>query len=174
MEILKFDAASIKGITWEMKNAQLCGKLNVIAAFTKAQAEAMGIRWMVTDSQNDIRDGFDTIGLKYQMRGFKFNLAIPQLDADLTLHSEVAEKFVVKRKGDGKKKQTKLILDFKVAYMGNPQNILDWMVRVANQPGKLTMTPDQTELPFTAAEAKKGGKAKPEPIQTPIPGETFQ
>jgi cytochrome bd-type quinol oxidase subunit 1 len=170
---LNFEQAALVAVESRNKGGQLVSKLKMVAEFTPAQAAAMEVPWVCFDKERVVRGGFANIELEYEMRNFKFDFQIPRLQATINITSELATKFKLIRKGDGKKKAKSLMCTFFIMHAGDPLQMIQWLLRVGGERGILKLEPQQTEM-FEEAEGKKAKPPKASPPAGPIAGETFQ
>lgn len=152
-ETIRFERAQVMGIENKIQNGNCLSRIKVAAAFDAAVAKKMDVQWVIFDGKRDIREGFNELGLAFEMRDFDFKFEVPKMPENvLEISSESAGKFKVMRSGDGKKKPKKLVIKFLVQHHGNPFSLLEWLMKVGGTHGTLTLTSKQAKLPL--AEGK--------------------
>jgi hypothetical protein len=113
-------------------------------------ADAINARWVLFD-KNSMPKQFHKVELETEMRNVRVKFSIKGLEQfDLVCEPDMLTKFVVKRKGDGKKKAKVLLLTFHCHYKGNLHSLLDTFEQLGSGKGVLTIEKLQSELPFAA------------------------
>lgn len=152
-ESIHFSSAQVVGIENKIQHGHCLSRIKIAALFDATVAKKMNAQWIVFDNKRDIREGFNELGLAYEMRDFTFRFEVPKMpDQVLEIGSELAGKFKVMRSGDGKKKPKKLLIKFVVEHHHNPFSLLEWLLKVGGAQGALTLTTKQASLPL--AEGK--------------------
>jgi hypothetical protein len=162
---IKLEKCVLEGIESKKKNGLIVSKLKFIALFDRAAAKAIGAEYTVFTKDAEIRTTYTEMQLDFTMPELKLTYVVKGLeDRPLDIRSQGAEKFVLKRKGDGKKKATKLMVQFRVIHVGHYLELTSWWEAQGGTEGIITLTPQQAELPLSAAPAPQ----KPKPVQTEL------
>lgn len=152
--ILRFEKATLLSVEMKKQNGVLTNRLKFAALFDRNAAKAIGAEYTVFDSKQEIRTAYKGMELDYEMKEIKVYYVIPKLeDQALDIRSHGADAFKLIRKGDGKKKASKLMVTFRVTHVGNAHEMVDWWINFGGQEGLLTLTPQQAELPLADGRA---------------------
>jgi hypothetical protein len=163
---IKLEKCVLEGIESKKKNGLIVSRLKFIALFDRAAAKAIGAEYTVFTKDAEIRTTYTEMQLDFTMPELKLNYVVKGLeDRPLDIRSQGAEKFVLKRKGDGKKKATKLMVQFRVIHIGHYLELTSWWEAQGGTEGIITLTPQQAELPLSAAPP---APQKPKPVQTEL------
>lgn len=154
------ERASLGELRRKMANGNSICKLEFTAAFDVRLAEKMGVRWTFFDSDDMIRPGLKKHELEFEIRNMKLRFEPAKLGHVLELNSEIADKFVIERKGDGKKKPKRLVLKFKLTHAGSVLPLAEFQERVGDAVGVLVLTPLQSQLPLEEQPKKKKKKVE--------------
>lgn len=150
---LKFEKATLLSVEMKRQNGVITNRLKFSALFDRAAAKAIGAEYTVFDSKQEIRTAYKGMELDFEIKEVAVRYLIPKLeDKALDIRSHGADAFKLLRKGDGKKKASKLIVQFRITHLGNAHEMVDWWLQFGGQEGLLVLTPQQTELPL--AEGK--------------------
>lgn len=165
---IKLAKASLTGMQMLKRNGLYITRLSFHAEFDRSAAKAIGAEYTVFDKQSEIRTSYTGMDLDFKMAELKLRFAIPKMeDKALDLRSHSADNFKLKRKGDGKKKPSKLMVLFRVTHVGQMHELFDWWMQFGGQEGLLELAPQQAELPLAdgkpAAERREVGKPSEAP-----------
>jgi len=151
---LKFEKATLLSVELRKQNGVFMNRLKFSALFDRAAAKAIGAEYTVFDSKQEVRTAFKDLSLDFEMHEVALYYCIPKIeDKALDIRSHGADSFKLIRKGDGKKKASKLMVTFKVIHVGNAHEMVDWWIQFGGQEGTLTLTSQQAVLPL--GEGKK-------------------
>lgn len=163
---IKLEKCVLEGIESKKKNGLIISRLKFLALFDRSAAKAIGAEYTVFTKDAEIRTTYTEMQLDFTMPELKLQYAVKGLeDRPLDIRSQGAEKFVLKRKGDGKKKATKLMVQFRVIHVGHYLELTSWWEAQGGTEGIIVLTPQQAELPL--AEGRPA-TTKREPYQTEI------
>lgn len=165
---IKLEKCVLEGIESKKKNGLIISRLKFIALFDRAAAKAIGAEYTVFTKDAEIRTTYTEMQLDFTMPELKLQYAVKGMEHDpLDLRSHGAEKFVLKRKGDGKKKATKLMVQFRVIHVGHYLELTSWWEAQGGTEGVITLTPQQAELPLAEGKpATERREVKQMPIET--------
>lgn len=168
-ESIHFSSAQVVGIENKIQHGHCLSRIKIAALFDATVAKKMNAQWIVFDNKRDIREGFNELGLAYEMRDFTFRFEVPKMpDQVLEIGSELAGKFKVMRSGDGKKKPKKLLIKFVVEHHHNPFSLLEWLLKVGGAQGALTLTTKQASLPLAEGKPESERREVGKPSEAPL------
>lgn len=161
--VIKLEKCVLEGIESKKRNGIITSKLKFFALFDRAAAKAIGAEYTIFGKDAEIRTTYLEMQLDFTMPELKLVYAVKGLeDRPLDIRSHGAEKFVLKRKGDGKKKATKLIVSFRVVHVGHYLELTSWWEAQGGAEGTITLAPQQQDLPLadgkSPSERKEVGK----------------
>lgn len=166
---IKLDKCVLEGIESKKRNGLIISKLKFIALFDRAAAKAIGAEYTVFTKDAEIRTTYTEMQLDFTMPELKLQYVVKGLeDRPLDIRSQGAEKFVLKRKGDGKKKATKLMVQFRVVHVGHYLELTSWWEAQGGTEGIITLTPQQAELPLAdgkPATERREAEKRPKQIE---------
>lgn len=168
-QTIKLEKCALTAIEGKKRNGIVTSKLKFAAIFDQAAAKAIGVEYTLFQKGGDIRTGYASLELDFRLADLKLFYVVKGFETHaLDLRSHSADKFVIRKKGDGKKKPSKLVVTFNVLHIGQYLELANWWERYGGADGVLTLTPQQTELPLAeAAEQPKRGRGRP-PKQKPL------
>lgn len=147
---IKLSKATLLSVEMRRQNGVVSNRLKFSALFDRAAAKAIGAEYTVFDSKQEIRTAYKGMELDFEIKEVAVRYHIPKMeDKALDIRSHGADSFKLMRKGDGKKKASKLIVQFRITHIGNAHEMVDWWLQFGGQEGELTLTPQQQELPLT-------------------------
>lgn len=118
-------------------------------------AEQLEVRYTLFD-KDSIPKPFSKIELETEFHNTRCTFTIPGLQQhSLIFESKGLNKFVVQRKGDGKKKKKVLALRFQAHYSGNIHDLIDTFEKLGSGEGLFTIEALQTTLPFEPPKPPK-------------------
>lgn len=148
--ILKFEKATLLSVELKKQGGVFINRLKFSALFDRAAARAIGAEYTVFDSKQEVRTAFKGLELDYEMYDIVVYYCIPGMeDNPLDIRSHGADSFKLTRKGDGKKRASKLMVTFRVIHVGNAHEMVDWWIQFGGQEGSLTLEPQQAALPLS-------------------------
>jgi hypothetical protein len=144
--MITFEKAQITGVEHKIGNGAVISQIKVSASLTAKIANELGAHWILMDKEQTVKDGFKSVELDAELSNIRIRFEVPKLGHVLELTSERAEQFKCLRKGDGKKKPKRLMVQFRIQHSGSPFELLEHMIRVGGTEGVLTIEELQRKM----------------------------
>lgn len=159
-----FNEAHIKAFDKKVGKGKT--KLTVMAPLTAELARALKVHSVVFTQENMPKPEIIEVELNIKKSTpFQFRLEVQHVEHVLNVQVEECGDWTALQKGTTKKKKpSKLMIQFKVAFAGSALGVFEWLEKYGQAPGTLEMksiSPEQQEL---VADEPKKGKPAPGPV----------
>lgn len=159
-QMITMERSILTGYKGKIKGSTHSVAVEVCTVLTTKIAEYLDARWVLFD-KDSMPKQFHKVELDNEFRGVRVRFAVKGLEAhELAFDPDMITKFVVQRKGDGKKKAKILALKFNCQYRGNIHDLIDTFERLGSGEGTLTIEHLQATLQFVDLPPQPAKKTK--------------
>ena len=146
---ITMEKSTLSGYKGKIKGGAHSIAVEICTILSIKVAESIEARWILFD-RDSMPKQFNKVELDTEFRNIRVRFTIPGLEQyELAFEPHMLTKFVVMRKGDGKKKKKVLALKFQAHYSGNIHDLIDTFERLGSGEGVLTIEQLQSTLAFT-------------------------
>lgn len=147
-EIITMEKSSLNGYKGKIRGGAHSVAVEISTVMTAKIADTLDVKWVLFD-KDSMPKQFHKVELETEFRTVRVKFSIKGLEQyDLVCEPDMLTKFVVQRKGDGKKKAKVLALKFQCHYKGNIHELIDTFERLGTGEGVLTIEQLQSTLQF--------------------------